>query len=72
MCSRFFANVVGNQAEKSAKAASFQAKNSGNVLWMSVADGMLAQNYEVQGKKFEAQVKLEEANMLAQQAMPES
>ncbi|KUJ19983.1 uncharacterized protein LY89DRAFT_467811 [Mollisia scopiformis] len=70
MCSRFFSGVVGDQAEKSAKAASVQAMKSGNVLWMSVADGMLAQCYEVQGKKVEAQMTSEQALMSAKKAFP--
>ncbi|KAM0287403.1 hypothetical protein ACHAQH_000353 [Verticillium albo-atrum] len=51
---RLFENVVGEQALKSAKAASQQARRSGNLLWMSVADGMLANSYEVQGQLTEA------------------
>lgn len=47
---RLFENVVGEQALKSAKAASTQAKRNGNLLWMSVADGMLAHSHEVQGQ----------------------
>jgi hypothetical protein len=54
MCSKFFTGVVGEQAEKSALAASVQAQKSGNVLWKSVADGMLGSCYDVQGKKKEA------------------
>jgi Cohesin loading factor. len=46
---RLFENVVGEQALKSAKAGAAQARKSGNVLWMSVAEGMLAQSYEMQG-----------------------
>lgn len=52
---RLFENVVGDQALKSAKAGSTQAKKSGNILWMSVADGMLADTYEVQGHVAQAQ-----------------
>ncbi|KAG5987277.1 hypothetical protein E4U43_005151, partial [Claviceps pusilla] len=54
MRSRFFENVIGEQALKSARAASKQAQRSGNMLWQSVADGMLAQSYEVQGQREEA------------------
>lgn len=72
MCSRFFSGVVGDQAEKSAKAASVQAQKSGNVLWMSVADGMLSQCYDVQGKKVEAQMALEQARISAEKALPDS
>lgn len=46
---RLFENVVGEQALKSAKASAAQAKKTGNLLWMSVADGMLAQSLEMQG-----------------------
>lgn len=53
---RLFENVVGDQALKSAKAGSTQAKKSGNILWMSVADGMLADTYEVQGQTAQAQI----------------
>lgn len=51
---RLFENVVGEQALKSAKAASTQAKRNGNYLWMSVADGMLAHSHDVQGQAEEA------------------
>lgn len=55
MRAKLFQSIVGDQALKSAKAASNQAKKSGNTLWMSVADGMLAQSYDVQGQGLEAQ-----------------
>lgn len=70
MFSRFFTGVVGEQAEKSAKAATVQAQKSGNALWMSVGDGMLAQCYETQGKKVEAQQALESAQAYAAKALP--
>lgn len=69
MCSRFFSNVIGDQAEKSAMAASTQASNSGNVLWKSVADGMLANCYEVQGKSEKAQATLAQAQHYAERAV---
>jgi hypothetical protein len=43
-----FEGVLGEQAMKSAKAGEAQAKKSGNLLWMSVAGGMLAQTLEDQ------------------------
>ncbi|KAI1339060.1 hypothetical protein F5Y15DRAFT_384673 [Xylariaceae sp. FL0016] len=55
MRAKLFQSIVGDQALKSAKAASAQAKKSGNTLWMSVAEGMLAQSYDVQGQIFEAE-----------------
>ncbi|KAK3378309.1 cohesin loading factor-domain-containing protein [Podospora didyma] len=69
MRSRLFENVVGEQALKSAKAAAVQAKKSGNVLWMSVADGMLAQSYEMQGAIAEARATRESGLRLAHEAL---
>jgi hypothetical protein len=70
MCSRFFNGVLGAQAEKSAMAASVQATRSGNALWQSVADGMLAKCYDVQGKKDEAQRTWAAAYKFAEAALP--
>jgi hypothetical protein len=55
MRAKLFQNIVGEQALQCARAASQQAKRSGNMLWMSVADGMLAQSLDVQGQTGEAQ-----------------
>jgi hypothetical protein len=52
---RLFENVVGDQATKSAKAASVRAQKAGNLLWISVAEGMMAQSHEVQGQMQEAE-----------------
>jgi hypothetical protein len=65
---RLFENVVGEQALKSAKAGSAQARKSGNVLWMSVADGMLAQSFEMQGAVAEARATHEAGVRLANEA----
>lgn len=65
MCERFFSNVVGSQAEKSALAATVQAAKGGNVLWQSVAEGMLARCYDVQGKKEDAERAWVKAEYLA-------
>ncbi|KKA27061.1 hypothetical protein TD95_002460 [Thielaviopsis punctulata] len=54
MRSKLFEHVMGEQALKSAKAAAAQAKRAGNLLWMSVAEGMLAQSHEVMGQMKEA------------------
>ena len=70
MCGRFFNNVIGPQAEKSAKSASVQAGRSGNKLWMSVTDGMLARFYDVQGKKTEAEATMAQAQRYAEEALP--
>lgn len=68
MRSRLFENVVGEQALKSAQAASKQAHRSGNILWQSVADGMLAQSYEVRGQHQEAREEWEKATKEANDA----
>ena len=54
MRNRFFENVVGEQALKSARAADKQAQRSGNELWKSVASGLLAQSHDLQGQRDEA------------------
>lgn len=68
MRSRLFENVIGEQALKSALAAAKQAQRSGNVLWQSVADGMLAQSYEVQGQREEAAREWDKATREAAEA----
>ncbi|PWI69622.1 75k gamma secalin [Purpureocillium lilacinum] len=68
MRSRFFENVIGEQALKSARAASKQAQRSGNILWQSVADGMLAHSYEVQGQRDESRREWEKATQEAKDA----
>lgn len=66
---RLFENVVGEQALKSAKAASTQAKRNGNLLWMSVADGMLAHSHDVQGQGEEARAANGSAAGFAEKAL---
>ena len=66
---RLFENVVGEQALKSAKAASTQAKRNGNLLWMSVADGMLAHSHDVQGQGDEARLASASAAGFAEKAL---
>lgn len=68
MRNKLFENVVGEQALKSARAGTAQAKKSGNVLWMSVAEGMLAQSLDQQGLKEEAERTREEGIRLANEA----
>lgn len=72
MRAKLFQSIVGDQALKSAKAASNQARKSGNTLWMSVADGMLSQSYEVQGAMLEAQKVWHDATHFANQALKTS
>ena len=65
---RLFENVVGEQAVKSAKAGATQAKRCGNLLWMSVADGMLAQSLGTEGALEEARAARESGVRLANEA----
>lgn len=52
---KFFKGVVGEQAEKSARASLSLARKGGDRLWWSVADGVLGDTLEVQGKGAEAE-----------------
>lgn len=65
---RLFENVVGEQAVKSAKAGLTQAKKSGNLLWMSVAEGMFARSNEMRGALAEAEMAREAGVKLANAA----
>ncbi|MCJ1293823.1 hypothetical protein MMC34_005379 [Xylographa carneopallida] len=51
---KFFNGVVGEQAEKSARAGLKMAKNGADALWLGVALGRLAETLERQGKGEEA------------------
>ncbi|KAI9802877.1 MAG: hypothetical protein M1833_001476 [Piccolia ochrophora] len=62
---KFFTGVVGDQAEKSVRAAWQLAKRGDNDLWISVAEGMMADTLEVQGKTAEARAAREGALRLA-------
>lgn len=57
---KYFRGVVGEQAEKSAKAARAMAKRANDRLWVSVTDVMLAETLERQGKEEEANTVREE------------
>lgn len=57
---KYFRGVVGEQAEKSARASRAMAMRAGDRLWTSVTDEMLAETYERQGKADEAQGTREE------------
>ena len=63
---KFFRGVVGDQAENSARASQKLAKKSGDRLWISVADGLLADTLEVQGKLAEAEAARKEATVVAE------
>ena len=51
---KFFKGVVGQQAEKSAKASQSLAFKGQDALWMSVSAGLLSDTLEIQGKTNEA------------------
>lgn len=67
---KFFRGVVGDQAEDSARASQNLAKRSGSNLWISVADRLLADALEVQGKHAEAEAARAEATGVAE-GLPE-
>ncbi|KAL2828267.1 cohesin loading factor-domain-containing protein [Aspergillus cavernicola] len=59
---KYFRGVVGEQAEKSARAGRAMAKKANDRLWVSVTDEMLAETLERQGKGEEANSVREEGN----------
>jgi hypothetical protein len=61
---KYFRGVVGEQAEKSARAGRAMAKRANDRLWASVTDEMLADTLERQGKADEAQGVREEGQRL--------
>ncbi|KAH0535956.1 hypothetical protein FGG08_007152 [Glutinoglossum americanum] len=67
---KFFRGVVGEQAEKSSRASLRLAKKGMDGLWTSVAEGMLADSLEVQGKMEEARSMREEAIKSAETIVP--
>ncbi|KAH0566415.1 hypothetical protein GP486_000198 [Trichoglossum hirsutum] len=67
---KFFRGVVGEQAEKSSRASLRQAKKGMDGLWTSVAEGMLADSLEVQGKMDEARSMREDAIKSAEKIIP--
>lgn len=58
---KFLRGVVGEQAEKGARAGVNVATKTDNSLWISVSKGMLADALEVQGKTAEAKATRQEA-----------
>ena len=65
MSAKFFKGVVGGQAEKSARASLSLAMKGGDRLWWSVADGVLGDTLEVQGKGGEAEGARKEGREIA-------
>ena len=64
MSDRFAKGVVGEQAEKSARAAQSMAKRAQDRTWLNVADGLVAETMEVQGKREESRRAREEADRI--------
>jgi hypothetical protein len=61
---KYFRGVVGEQAEKSARAGQVMAKKASDRLWGSVTDEILADTLERQGKREEANGVREEGNRI--------
>ena len=58
---KFFRGVVGEQAEKSARASQSLARKVGLVLWMCVSAGTVGETLESAGKSEEAEEARKEA-----------
>ncbi|KAL4918024.1 cohesin loading factor-domain-containing protein [Aspergillus aurantiobrunneus] len=61
---KYFRGVVGEQAEKSARASRAMAGKASDRLWVSVTDEMLAETLERQGKGEEANGVRDEGNRI--------
>ncbi|KAL3457817.1 cohesin loading factor-domain-containing protein [Aspergillus heterothallicus] len=61
---KYFRGVVGEQAEKSARAGQVMAKKASDRLWGSVTDEILADTLERQGKREEANGVREEGHRI--------
>ena len=67
---KFFSGVVGEQAEKSARAGQALAKKSADTLWTCVAAGILAETLEAAGRIEEAAQARSEGELYAEE-LPE-
>ena len=67
---KFFRGVVGQQAEKSARASQSLANKCKDTLWMSVSAGLLGDTLEIQGRVSEADAVRAEGRRIAG-ALPE-
>lgn len=67
---KYFRGVVGEQAEKSARAGRVMANRANDRLWASVTDEMLADTLERQGKGDEARAVREEGQRLIMDLPP--
>ena len=71
MSYKFFRGVVGEQAEKSARASQSLAQKGKDILWMSVSAGLLADTLEIQGRLHQAEAVRAEGRKVAD-ALPEA
>lgn len=55
MSFKFFKGVVGEQAEKSARASENLARKGGDGLWRSVSAGVVGESLELAGREEEAE-----------------
>ncbi|EEH22187.2 hypothetical protein PABG_04398 [Paracoccidioides brasiliensis Pb03] len=60
---KYFRGVVGEQSEKSAKAARAMARKADDKLWISVTEELLAATLDSQGKTGEARATREQADI---------
>ncbi|KKZ63252.1 hypothetical protein EMCG_02457 [[Emmonsia] crescens] len=60
---KYFRGVVGEQSEKSAKAARAMARKADDKLWISVTEDLLAATLDSQGKSGEARATREQADI---------
>ncbi|WPH04046.1 Hypothetical protein R9X50_00693000 [Acrodontium crateriforme] len=61
MTDLYFSNVVGEQAEKSARVGRTMAKRIKNRLWLAVADGMMGNTLDICSKHEEADIAKKES-----------
>ncbi|OAX82030.1 hypothetical protein ACJ72_03627 [Emergomyces africanus] len=60
---KYFRGVIGEQSEKSAKAARAMARKADDKLWISVTEDLLAATLDSQGKSGEARATREQADI---------
>ena len=68
---KFFRGVVGDQAEKSARASQNLARKGMDRLWISVAAGVLSETLDVMGRVAEAEAVRVEGMEIAK-SLPQS
>jgi hypothetical protein len=67
MCTMFFKDVVGEQAQKSVKSARALADRSGSLLWRSVAAGLQQQTAKRHGNEADAERARETSERLTEE-----